>query len=92
MLSLAAHAENGGAALFQSHCQMCHGADGKGATPTGKAFHVVDLLGSAVVEMSDADLATIISKGKGKMPAFAGTLTTPEIENLVSYIRVLQKH
>ena len=26
----AAHAQNNGATLFQSNCQMCHGADGKG--------------------------------------------------------------
>jgi mono/diheme cytochrome c family protein len=91
MLSLTAHAENDGAALFQSNCQMCHGADGKGNTPTGKAFNVVNLHSSAVMKMSDADLAAIIGHGKDKMPAFAGRLTAPEIENLVSYIRILQK-
>ncbi len=85
-----ANAEDKGATLFQPNCLMCHGADGKG-TPTGKAFKVVDFHDPVVMKMSDADLATIISKGKNNMPAFGARLTPPEIESLVSYIRVLQK-
>jgi mono/diheme cytochrome c family protein len=90
LLSPIASAENKGAVLFQSNCLMCHGADGKG-TPTGKAFDVVDLHDPAVMKMSDADLAMVISKGKNKMPAFGERLSSPEIESLVSYIRTLQK-
>ena len=41
--------------------------------------------------MSDAELANVISKGKKSMPAFGSRLTSPQIENLVSYIRTLQK-
>ena len=91
LLSAAAHAQNNGATLFQSNCQMCHGADGKGSTPTGQALKVVNLHSPEVVKMSDADLATVISKGKKSMPAFGSRLTPPQIENLVSYIRTLQK-
>ena len=90
LLSPVANAEDKAATLFQSNCLMCHGADGKG-TPTGKALKVVDFQDPAVMKMSDADLATVISKGKNSMPAFGTRLTSPEIESLVSYIRVLEK-
>jgi mono/diheme cytochrome c family protein len=91
LLSVAAHAQDKGATLFQSNCQMCHGADGKGSTPTGQALKVVNLHSAEVVKMSDADLATVISKGKKSMPAFGARLAPPQIESLVSYIRTLQK-
>ena len=91
LLSAAAHAQNKGATLFQSNCQMCHGADGKGSTPTGQALKVANLHSPEVVKMSDAELAAVISKGKQAMPAFGSRLTPPQIENLVSYIRTLQK-
>lgn len=91
LLSAAAHAQNKGATLFQSSCQMCHGSDGKGSTPTGQALKVVNLHSPEVVKMSDAELADVISKGKKNMPAFGSRLTPPQIESLVSYIRTLQK-
>ncbi len=91
LLSAGASAQNKGAALFQQNCQMCHGADGKATTPTGRAFKAVDFHDPAVMKMSDAELATVIGKGKNNMPAFGTRLTPPEIESLVSYIRVLQK-
>ncbi|MHB1936592.1 MAG: c-type cytochrome [Acidobacteriaceae bacterium] len=91
LLAAAAHAQNKGATLFQSNCLMCHGADGRGSTPMGKALKVVDLHDPAVVKMSDAELADVIGKGKQSMPAFGTRLTPPQIENLVAYIRVLQK-
>lgn len=90
-LSSTARAQDNGATIFKSSCQMCHGADGKGDTPTGKAFKVPDFHDPAVVQMSDADLEKIITAGKGKMPAFGTRLTAPEIQSVVSYIRVLQK-
>ncbi|MGH9616510.1 MAG: c-type cytochrome [Acidobacteriaceae bacterium] len=84
-------AQNPGATLFQSKCVMCHGSDGKGATPTGQALGVVNLHDEAVKKLSDAQLAHVITNGKNNMPAFGAKLTPQQIENLVSYIRVLQK-
>lgn len=91
LLPVAAYAQNQGATLFQSNCQMCHGADGKGSTPTGQALKVVNLHSPEVVKMSNAGLANVIGKGKRNMPAFGSRLTPPQIEGLVSYIRTLQK-
>jgi mono/diheme cytochrome c family protein len=91
LLSAVGYAQDEGATLFHSNCQMCHGADGKGSTPTGQALKVANLHSPEVVKMSDAELANVISKGKKSMPAFGSRLTSPQIENLVSYIRTLQK-
>jgi mono/diheme cytochrome c family protein len=83
--------ENNGDALFQKYCVMCHGATGKGDTPTGKALKAADFHDPQVMKMSEADLATIISKGKKMMPAFGNRISTTDIDNLISYIRTLQK-
>lgn len=85
-----ASAENNGASLFQSRCAMCHGADGRGNTPAGKAFKAPDFHDSEVIKMTDAELETIIGKGKGKMPAYENRLSGNQIKGLVAYIRTLQ--
>lgn len=77
-------------ATYKSKCAMCHGADGKGETPTGKAMKLKDLGSEDVQKMSDADLTDLISKGKGKMPA-AKTLTPDQVKGLVTFVRSFGK-
>jgi cytochrome c6 len=77
-------------ATYKAKCQMCHGPDGKGETPTGKAMKVKDFGGEDVQKMSDADLAATISNGKGKMPAYK-TFTPDQVKELVAYVRSLGK-
>jgi mono/diheme cytochrome c family protein len=91
LMSAAAQAQNQGATLFRSNCVMCHGTDGKGNTPTGQALKVANLQSPTVAKLSNAELADVIRKGKGNMPAFGARLSSPQIESLVAYIRVLQK-
>lgn len=74
------------AATFKSKCAMCHGADGKG----GK-MGTRDFASPEVKAETDAQLKDIISKGKGKMPAYTGKLSDPDITGLVTYIRTLAK-
>lgn len=48
--------------------------------------------GSADVQkQSDADLTTIVEKGKKPMPGFEGKLTNDQISDLVKYLRALRK-
>jgi mono/diheme cytochrome c family protein len=77
--------------LFKAHCVLCHAADGSGSAPTGKALHAKDLKSPEVQNQSDADLTTIITMGKGKMPAFSKKLKPEDIKALVAYIRGLAK-
>lgn len=79
-----------GADLFKSKCAACHGADGKGATAMGKALKLRDLSSADVQKQSDAELTTIITSGKGKMPSYEGKLTKDQIGDVVKYIRTLK--
>ena len=84
-------ADNAAEATYKAKCAMCHGPDGKGETATGKALKAGSFAAPDVVKMSDDELATVITKGKNKMPPFDGKLKKEEIEHLVSYIRQLAK-
>jgi mono/diheme cytochrome c family protein len=76
-----------GAATFKAKCAGCHGPDGAKAMP---AMGVKPLNTPATTGKSDAALIAIVSKGEGKMPAFAGKLTDPEIAGAVSYVKSLK--
>ena len=77
--------------LYKSKCAMCHGPDGGGDTPMGKKLTVKDLRSPDVQKKSDADLTTVVTKGKDKMPAYDGKLTADQIKGLVAYIRSIKK-
>ena len=79
------------ATVYKSKCAMCHGPDGKGDTPTGKAMKVTSLVGEDVQKKTDAQLIEITTNGKNKMPAFKGKLTDDQIKDLIKYIRSLAK-
>ena len=79
-----------GAEVFKGKCALCHGPDGKGQTAMGKNMKLRDLASADVQKQSDADLTTIIAKGKNKMPAYDGKLTKEQIDSLVKYIRTLK--
>lgn len=80
-----------GADTYKAKCAMCHGADGTGATPAGKAMKAIPFKDPALVKASDADLIAATKSGKGKMPAYAGKLTDPQIAEVIAHIRALQK-
>lgn len=79
-----------GKELFEKNCVSCHGADGSGNTAVGKAVGAKDLRSDEAKKLTDAQIATQIKNGKGNMPPF-DSLTKPEIDSLVAYVRVLQK-
>ncbi len=78
------------AETYKITCAMCHGPDGKGETALGKNLHAKDLTSDEVRKKSDAELSTIIVKGKENMPGFEGRLTQAQINGLVKYIRSLK--
>jgi mono/diheme cytochrome c family protein len=90
-LNAPVQADNAAEATYKAKCAMCHGPDGKGETATGKALKAGSFAAPDVVKMSDDDLATVITKGKNKMPSFEGKLKKEEIEQLVAFIRQLAK-
>jgi len=80
-----------GGADFKMKCAPCHGTRGAGDTKLGQNLKVRDLGSADVQKQADEELAAIITKGKGKMPAYGGKLSREQITGLVNYIRALKK-
>jgi mono/diheme cytochrome c family protein len=82
---------DGTADTFKSRCAPCHGATGAGDTTLGKNLKLRDLGSANVQKQPDDEFTTIISKGKGKMPAYDRKLSKQQIDDLVKLIRSLKK-
>jgi mono/diheme cytochrome c family protein len=91
ILPAVAQAQDDAAKTFKANCVLCHGANGSGDTTVGKALKAKDLRSPEVQKQSDAALIEIISKGKGKMPAFADRIETDDMKKLVAYVRKVAK-
>jgi cytochrome c6 len=87
----AVRAQNDAAKVFKANCTLCHADDGSGNSPTGKALKAKDLRSPEVQKQTDAALAEVIAKGRGKMPAFGSKFSPDVVNSLVSYIRQLAK-
>jgi mono/diheme cytochrome c family protein len=80
-----------GGETFKAKCVACHGPDGTGNTPAGKALKIRDLTSADVQSQTDNQLYDIVAKGKGKMPPYEKTLGADKCKELVAYIRTLKK-
>ena len=72
--------------VFQKNCAKCHGK-----TAEGRHFGGPSLTMEKSTAMSAADLRTILTNGKGRMPKYAGKLKSEEIDTLVEQIKALSK-
>ena len=84
LLLAAGAARADAAAVFQEHCAICHGKDGKGSI-AGKKMGAKDL---TTVTGPEAGIARSIAEGKGKMRPFRGELSDEEIAALARYVKV----
>ena len=91
LASVTLHAQVSGADTYKAKCQMCHGADGLGATPAGKSMKATPFNSPEILAASDADLISATKNGKGKMPAYSGKLSDGDIKQVIAYIHTLQK-
>jgi cytochrome c6 len=78
--------------LYRNNCARCHGADGAGDTPLGHTYNTPDFTDPEWWRKhsnitSTGNLVSIVSHGKGGMPAFEKKLTRSEIRHLVDYVR-----
>jgi len=82
-------AQSPGQAIYATHCQSCHQADGRGVGGKVAASFVDD---PRILAKPDADLLDTIAKGKvgpvGAMPAWGATLTEEHQRQVLAYIRV----
>ena len=74
--------------LYQKRCAVCHGKDGKAATPMAQKLGATDL---TTVKTSETDIAKVITDGKGKMTPFKGKLTDGEIQALAKFVKAGMK-
>ena len=87
LATAAAQAQSDAAKVFKTNCSLCHADDGSGSSPTGKAMKAKDLRSDEVQSHTDAALAELITKGRGKMPAFGTKIKPDGVASLVAYIR-----
>jgi mono/diheme cytochrome c family protein len=88
-LPTATQAQSEAAKLYKTNCALCHSADGSGDSASGKALHAKDLRSEEVQKQSDEVLSEVITKGRGKMPAFGGKIKPADVQKLVAYLRSL---
>lgn len=91
LLSASARGQDTGEKIYKAKCTTCHGADGAGATPVGKATKARDFCSEEVKKESDEEWTQIVVRGKNKMSAYDKKLTEAEIKDVVAYIRGLCK-
>jgi cytochrome c6 len=80
-----------GQKLYDQNCTSCHGPDGSGNTAIGKAVGAKDLRSAEAQKLTDAQIATQISQGKGNMPPFGGSLNKSNVNDLIAYVRDVGK-
>jgi mono/diheme cytochrome c family protein len=76
---------------YMSKCATCHGPDGTAKTAMGKKLKVQDAH-AAVAKMSEDQMVTIVTDGKGQdMGGFGKQFSKDQIKGLVDYYRGLGK-
>jgi cytochrome c6 len=84
-------AQSAGEATYKAKCQSCHGAQGVPNPGIAKAMGVKPASDPSVKSETAAQMITITTDGKGKMPAYKGKLTDAEIKDAVDYFRTFAK-
>lgn len=83
--------ENGRAA-FARICASCHGFDGKGGMRAGFNPPPRDLTDPAFQDsVTDEQILTTLRNGKGQMPPFAALLPENEQQELLAFVRSLER-
>ena len=91
LLNGPANAQGGGEKVYKAKCASCHGPDGAGATPAGKATKARDFCSDEVKKETDEDWTAIVVNGKNKMPSYDKKISDAEIKDVVAFIRSLCK-
>ena len=79
-----------GKKVYVEKCLRCHGAGGKGDGPKAaalskKAFDYTDK--TKMAEVADAELKQALLDGNPPMPAYRGSLSDKDVDEVIAYIR-----
>jgi mono/diheme cytochrome c family protein len=81
-----------GKAVYEHHCQSCHGPDGYGDGPAGASLKIrpADFHGFRSLLKSDEEFLRTIEHGVvfSPMHSWRGQLTDDEMTDVVAYIRL----
>ena len=84
-----------GSSVYKRYCRGCHGKDGRGGAHTFMP-HIHNLTRKGYIDLlPDEHLAKVIREGgeangmSSYMPAWAGTLTQAQIDDVIAFIRTL---
>lgn len=84
-----------GKAVYERHCQGCHGPSGRGDGPAGESLKVrpADFHRFRSFLKSDDELLRTIEHGVvfSPMHSWRGQLTDGEMQDVVAYIRLLSQ-
>ena len=81
-----------GKSVFTAKCASCHGANGGADTALGKSQGIQSLASATVQQLSDAELARIITEGKSPKsaaPHKSRNLTPDQVRDVIAWIRTL---
>lgn len=80
-----------GEILYAIHCQVCHGAEGRGDGPLAGYFDRTpqNLIGPQITAEFDGSVYLTIVQGFGQMLSLAENLTPRERWDIVNYLRTL---
>ena len=79
-----------GAAFYEVHCLICHGATGVGDGPVGVKFEdksPADLNDVYTQDQADGQLFFSLTRGKDAMPFYRDALSQQERWDVVNYLR-----
>ena len=79
-----------GEALYNAHCQSCHGPHGVPNAGIAKFLGVKPANDPAVKKLTVAQMETVVKDGKGKMKPIHG-LSDAQVKEVVEYFRTLTK-
>lgn len=84
-----------GKVIYQAKCVTCHGPEGKGDGPIGKALKppAGDFSSAESKKKSSDELQNLIANGKPKtaMMAWSKQLNEAEIQDVLAYVLALRK-
>ncbi|WNM61302.1 cytochrome c [Candidatus Nitrospira neomarina] len=80
-----------GKALYERHCETCHGPGGKGDGPIGQALIPPAANLTLLGKQSDTTILDTLRNGRPgtAMPAWKNDLNTLELNHLLSFLRTL---
>lgn len=75
-----------GERLYETHCEVCHGDDGR-----GRVAGAPDFSRGQGLMAPDSTLVRLLRAGRGSMPAYEGLLREHQLLDLIAYLRMFQQ-